>query len=128
MTPTAAPRRPPNFASRPMKNGQVATTIIVAQSSALRNGCSTQRLPPMSRAKPRTESVMRVRSRDKGGAEVATRTLCAIELPWGYWALGHAPAWASALCFPLPGEGQHARHASDPPGHRHRDRAIELVP
>ena len=71
ITATAAPRRPPRRAWRPSMRGQVETTIIVAQSSDPRNGSSTQRLPTMSRQMPRTDRVMRVRSRYGAGAVMA---------------------------------------------------------
>ena len=50
ITATAGPRRPPKRAWIQVRNGQVAMTIIVAQTTAARNGSITQRLAIIARA------------------------------------------------------------------------------
>ena len=65
MITVATQRRPPARRSTRSISGQVATTIVVAQIKAPRNGSSVHRLAPISTQIMSTNSVMRVRS--KGG-------------------------------------------------------------
>ena len=67
MTATAGPRRPPRRAWTASRNGQVAMTIIVAQTTAATNGSMTQRLAKVMAPMARTPRVMRGRSNDGGG-------------------------------------------------------------
>ena len=59
MTATAGARRPPNMLSTRRNIGQVATTIIVAQMKAPRNGDRIHSEPPISPPMNSTDSVMR---------------------------------------------------------------------
>jgi hypothetical protein len=58
----AAARRPPIQRSISSIIGHVATTIVVAQINALRNGSKVHRLPLISTAIIRMTSTVRVRS------------------------------------------------------------------
>ena len=62
ITATAGPRRPPRRAWRAVRMGQVAMTIIVAQTTAARKGNITQMLAAVITPRARTPSVMRGRS------------------------------------------------------------------
>ena len=66
MTVTASQRRPPSRAWRAIIIGQVATTIMAAQTVAPMNGSNIHRLATIMSAMNTTPSVMRVRSRDAG--------------------------------------------------------------
>ena len=66
ITATAGPRRPPSLAWTAIKTGQVATTIIVAQTTAAAKGSITQMLAPVIAPRARTPRVMRGRSCDGG--------------------------------------------------------------
>ena len=67
ITATAGPRRPPRRAWTAISHGQVAMTIIVAQTTAATNGSMTQRLAKVMAPMARTPRVMRGRSNDGGG-------------------------------------------------------------
>jgi hypothetical protein len=62
MTATAGARRPPHAPSTRRISGQVATTIIVAQMKAARNGERIHSEPAISPPMNSTESVVRARS------------------------------------------------------------------
>src|SRR6516162_3476103 len=61
-TSTASQRLPHSRDCNLRKKGQVAMTIIVAQSVAERNGCTTQKQAAMRMQMNNTASVVRVRS------------------------------------------------------------------
>ncbi len=63
ITAVASQRRPPTARSSLCSAGQVATTIIDAQTSASRNGFITQKTPASSAPIRSTPNTMRVRSR-----------------------------------------------------------------
>ena len=63
MTATAGTRRPPKRCSSDFNSGQVATTTIVAQTVAARNGRNTQNEAAISKRMQSTASTVRVRSR-----------------------------------------------------------------
>ncbi len=66
ITATAGPRRPPRRAWTAIRMGQVAMTIIVAQSTAATKGRITQRVAAISPPMEVTWSVIRVMSFDGG--------------------------------------------------------------
>jgi hypothetical protein len=65
---TAIERRPPTRRSMPIISGHVATTIIVAQRSAGRNGRTIYRLPKIS--SDRITMISRIRAISTGGRDV----------------------------------------------------------
>ena len=62
ITATAGARRPPNALSTRRIIGQVATTIIVAQTKAARNGDRIQSEPAINAPMNSTDSVVRASS------------------------------------------------------------------
>ena len=71
MTATAGARRPPRRDWIPARMGQVAMTIVAAQTTERRNGNITQMLAAASTPMASTPSVMRGRSRAGGGTFMA---------------------------------------------------------
>ena len=73
MTATARPRLPQSRAWTARSAGQVATTIMVAQTVASRKGRSTQKLAAIKPPIATTASRIRVRSQDGGAADPVFR-------------------------------------------------------
>ena len=73
ITATASRRRPPSADSTRSIRGQVATTIIPAQTAASRNGCRTRKLATISPAMKSTASVARAGSREAGASVTRVR-------------------------------------------------------
>ena len=70
MIATAAPRFPPSMDCRRSRIGQVATTMMTAQTKDGRNGFRIQKLAAMSKPMKSTASVVRVRSRAGRGVVI----------------------------------------------------------
>ena len=73
ITATARPRRPPRRPCTARITGHVATTIMVAQISAGRNGRSTQNVAAINPPIATTASRIRVTSHDTGRCSLASR-------------------------------------------------------
>ena len=75
MSATARDRRPPVIRCTHNNSGQVATTIVVAQISAPRNGRSVQKLPASRSPMKSTRSMIRVTSTDAAGFMMIPRAV-----------------------------------------------------
>ena len=116
ITATARPRLPQSRAWTARSAGQVATTIMVAQTVASRKGRSTQKLAAIKPPIATTASRIRVRSQDGGAEDPASALIPAIRRRAPCRA-GRRPAARRAGCGPAPARRRRAGARSPgPPG------------